>query len=137
MSLVIENNKIHLIGNVEKGYVDKHVILPFLNVFNMVEEYSNEVELHLSGRDSLCDISPIIDVIKNSKIPVNIYIENSEILGGYNGVDGKLKELLNLGYYDNTNNEYNPPLHLSLAEIHMMREIDNYKEDIEYEEEDY
>ena len=42
-------------------------------------------------------------------------------------------------YYDNTNNEYNPPLHLSLAEIHMMREFDNYKEDIEYDEdeEDY
>jgi len=134
MSLLIKNNDIHLIGNIA-NHIDEHVILPFLNVFSMIEDTGyNTINLHVSGRGSFVDISPIVDVIKQTKIPVTIYIENSELFGGYNGVDGNLRSLLeieNVNIVDNTQNIYNPPLDEAVAEVHMMREIEVYKEDAE------
>lgn len=144
MSILVENNEIHLIGNVADGCIDEYVILPFLTVFGMIEDTKPDViNLHLSGRDSLCDINPIMDTIKYSKVPVNIYIQNSELYRGYNGVDGQLIDVLPLAreVYDYRTRDYNPPFYGALPEIQMMREYDMYKyedgdEEDEYDEED-
>jgi hypothetical protein len=132
MSLLVKNNDIHLIGNIA-NHIDEHVILPFLNVFSMIEDTGyNTINLHVSGRGSFVDISPIVDVIKQTKKLVNIYIENSELIGGYNGVDGNLRSLLeieNVSVVDNTRNEYNPPLDAAIAEVHITREMEVYRED--------
>jgi hypothetical protein len=130
MSILIENNQIHLIGNVEEGYIDNYVILPFLTVFEMIEHINpKEIIIHLSGKGTMCDITPIIDVIEHSKVPVDIYIQNSEIYGGYKGVSGELLDLLDKArkVVDCTDKEYDPPLHLSIPEIQAMREYDMYK----------
>lgn len=143
MSILIENNQIHLIGNVEEGYIDNYVILPFLTVFEMIEHINpKEIIIHLSGKGSMCDITPIIDVIEQSKVPVHIYIQNSEDYGGYKGVTGELLDLLDKArkVVDCTDKEYDPPLHLAIPEIQIMREYDIYKHDNEEdddEEEEY
>ena len=143
MSILVENNEIHLIGNVEDGCIDEYVVLPFLTVFNMIEETNpQEIRLHLSCRRVLCDIKPLIDVINASQIPVDIYIRNSEVYGGYNGIGPDLIVFYNVArkVYDYRNTEYDPPFHLSLPEIQMLREHDMYKFDNDYdesEEEDY
>lgn len=137
MSILVENNEIHLIGNVEDGCVDEYVILPFLTVFNMIEETNPSViNLHLSGRGVLCDIQPLVDVIKSSKIPVDIYIRNSELYGGYNGICPDLTGFYSVAreVYDYRTREYDPPFHLALSEIQMMREHDMYKFDNEEDE---
>jgi hypothetical protein len=139
MSILVENNEIHLVGNVEDGCIDEYVVLPFLTVFNMIEETKpQEIRLHLSGRSVLCDIQPLIDAINASQIPVDIYIRNSEVYGGYNGIGPDLIVFYNVArkVYDYRNTEYDPPFHLALPEIQMMREHDMYKFDT-YEEEDY
>jgi hypothetical protein len=139
MSILVENNEIHLIGNVEDGCIDEYVVLPFLTVFNMIEEIKpQEIRLHLSCRRVLCDIKPLIDVINSSQFPVDIYIRNSELYGGYNGIGQELTDFYTLArqVYDYREREYDPPFHLALPEIQMMREHDMYKFDT-YEEEDY
>lgn len=139
MSILVENNEIHLIGNVENGCIDEYVILPFLTVFNMIEETKpSEINLHLSGRDVLCDIQPLIDVVKASQIPVDIYIRNSEVYGGFNGFEEPmLTDFVSVArkVYDYRDNDYNPPFNASLSEIQMMREYDIYKKDM-YKEDD-
>lgn len=130
MSILIENNQIHLIGNVEEGYIDSYVIHPFLTLFEMIEHTNpKEIIIHLSGKGSMCDITPIIDVIEHAKLPVDIYIQNSEIYGGYKGISGDLLDLLEKArkVVDCTDKEYDPPLHLSIPEIQAMREYDMYK----------
>ena len=138
MSILVENNEIHLIGNVEDGCIDEYVVLPFLTAFNMIEETKPSViNLHLSGRRVLCDIQPLFDVVKASQIPVDIYIENSEVYGGYNGVCPELTGFyVARKVYDYRTREYDPPFHLALSEIQMMREYDMYKYDNEEEEEE-
>ncbi len=138
MSILVENNEFHLIGNVENGCIDEYVVLPFLTVFSMIEESKpQEIILHLSGRGVLCDIQPLVDVIKASQIPVDVYIRNSEVYGGYNGIGQDLTVFYEVArkVYDYRQREYDPPFHLSLPEIHMMREHDMYKID-SYDEED-
>lgn len=134
MSMIIDNNEIHLIGNVENGIIDEHVITPFLTAIEMLE-YTNPsyINLHLSGKGTTFHISHITDSIKTSKIPFDIYIRNSEIYGGWNGVDGELVSLLEnaRNVIDYKNVEYNPPFHLSIPEIQIMREYSLYKEDIQ------
>ena len=142
MSILVENNEIHLIGNVNDGCIDEYVIIPFITVFSMIEEMKPDIiNLHLSVRDNLCDINHIIDTIKYSKIPVNIYIQNSELFRGYKGVDGQLIDALSLAkeVFDYRDRDYTPPFHAALPEIQMMREYDMYKydnEEDEYDEED-
>ena len=79
--MIIENNEIHLIGNVENGIIDEHIITPFLTAIEMVEHTNPlQINVHLSGRDATFDLSIINDSIKNSKIPVDIYIRNSKCM---------------------------------------------------------
>lgn len=127
MSVLVQENNIHLIGNVQDGYIDQHVVIPLLSIFEMIESCNKNINFHISGKDSLCSLQPIIDAIRNSKVDVNIYIRNSEHLGGYNGVDGRLTEFLSIGTSSQVlNEEYNPPFECSIPEIQMMREMENY-----------
>jgi hypothetical protein len=129
MSILVENKEIHLIGNVN-GCIDEYVVIPFLIAFNIIEESKpQEIMLHLSGRGVMCGIQPLIDVIRYSKIPVDVYIRNSEFYGGYNGIGQELIDFYTVArkVYDYRQREYNPPFYAALPEIQMMREYDMYK----------
>ena len=145
MSILVENNEIHLIGNVENGCIDEYVVIPFLIAFNMIEDSKpQDIRLHLSGNTVLCDIQPLVDAIRYSKIPVDVYIRNSEFYRGYNGIGQDLEEFQSVArkVYDYKNVDYNPPFYAALPEIQMMREYDMYKfgtydeDDEDYESED-
>ena len=141
MSVCVLNNHIHLIGNVGDGYVDEYVVIPFLTTFSMIEESYPEIFLHLSGRGSFCDLQPIIDAVLNSKVPVNCIVQNTEKIGGFNGVSGNLELLKdaikNVQYQ--LEEEYNPPFEHSISEIHMTREHDTYffSKEEEFEDEEF
>jgi hypothetical protein len=145
MSICVQDNNIHLIGNVQKGIIDEFVITPLISVFSMIEDSKpNVINLHLSGSYTTFNVQIILDLITCSKIPVDIYIENSELFNGYNGIDGNLLDLLSAArnVYDNKDKEYNPPLNNTISEIHMLREqynynINRYNDDEEEDDEEY
>jgi hypothetical protein len=139
MSIFVKDNEIHIIGNVNGAMIDEFIVTPLISVFSMIEDFKPEViNLHLSGGYSTFNIQIISDMINCSKVPVDLYIENSEKFNGYNGIDGNLVDLTHVcrKVYDNTDKEYNPPLEHSISEVQMLREQYNYHVD-RYGEDEY
>lgn len=140
MSICVKDNEIHIIGNLEGGMIDEFIVTPLITIFSMIEDSKPEViNLHISGAYTNFNIQIIKDMISCSKVPVDIYVENSELFNGYNGIDGNLVDLLGTArkVYDNKNKEYNPPLENSIPEVHMIREQYNYQDDRYREDDDY
>ena len=149
MSVLVEQNNLHLVGNVDGfsgsgGIVDQYAIMPFLSALDMLEACHKEINIHISGRDASCSVECLVDALKACKAQVNIYVQNSEKYGGYNGVDGKMLEFLSMeARVVFSQMEYNPPFDHAIPEVNIVREMDRYyaygvenEEEEDYEDEE-